>query len=320
MAMRPDQVEQFHRDGFVIVEDVFTPADLQPAMDGIADIVDHFAELLYDAGKIPSKHADKDFHTRLAAIERDYPESSVLVHHFGVLPPELAELWSCDALIDMVAQLIGPDIGGHPIWNIRSKTPQTERMTVPWHQDTAYLLPGAEASVQPAAWIPFEDIGAEIGAIQVVRGGHTGRIGEHYIENRTGNPHSWYLFIPADDLTQEDIVTCEMRFGSVLFLHNMTPHRSLENLSDRVRWSVDLRWQNPALPTGQEGAGELIVMRKADDPEFRPDWAAWTARAREERRAYGLHGDSDALDFEKTYDGGWLRRWERPIPDGARIG
>ena len=31
-------------------------------------------------------------------------------------------------------QILGPDIMGHPVWNIRSKTPQNEATTVPWHQ------------------------------------------------------------------------------------------------------------------------------------------------------------------------------------------
>ena len=47
-------------------------------------------------------------------------------------------------LLDMVENWVGKDISGHPVWNIRSKTPQTARMTVPWHQDSAYLKDGAE--------------------------------------------------------------------------------------------------------------------------------------------------------------------------------
>lgn len=26
------------------------------------------------------------------------------------------------------------DVGGHPVWNLRAKTPQQEQATVPWHQ------------------------------------------------------------------------------------------------------------------------------------------------------------------------------------------
>ncbi len=37
----------------------------------------------------------------------------------------------------MMEQILGTkDISGHPVWNLRSKTPQNEATTVPWHQGT----------------------------------------------------------------------------------------------------------------------------------------------------------------------------------------
>lgn len=44
------------------------------------------------------------------------------------------DVWSNDRLLNVVEQLIGPDIMGHPVWNLRTKTPQNEATTVPWHQ------------------------------------------------------------------------------------------------------------------------------------------------------------------------------------------
>lgn len=49
---------------------------------------------------------------------------------------------------------------------------------------------------------------------------------------------------------EKDIVTCEVPRGSVLFLNNLVPHRSLNNASDKIRWSYDLRWQRPDEPEG----------------------------------------------------------------------
>lgn len=46
------------------------------------------------------------------------------------------ELWTSERLLNVVEQLIGPDIAGHPVWNLRTKTPQNEATTVPWHQGT----------------------------------------------------------------------------------------------------------------------------------------------------------------------------------------
>ena len=46
----------------------------------------------------------------------------------------IRRLWSGEKLCNAVEQLIGPDIGGHPVWNLRTKVPQDEASTVPWHQ------------------------------------------------------------------------------------------------------------------------------------------------------------------------------------------
>ena len=56
---------------------------------------------------------------------------------------------------------------GHPVWNLRTKTPQTEQTTVPWHQDNAYLHSSALLTLQPAAWIPLIDTNMKNGCMQV---------------------------------------------------------------------------------------------------------------------------------------------------------
>ena len=185
----------------------------------------------------------------------------------------------------------------------------TNLMTVPWHQDTAYLLPGAERTEQPVAWIPLTDVTAENGALQVIHGGHrAGSVIMHHLHRQLGDERSSFLYIDEEDLPVGDVVTCDVRFGSVVFLNQLIPHRSLENYSTAVRWSIDFRWQNPHLPTGQEGLIDPIVMRIDGQPDFRPDWTTWL-------EAYGkrhddYRGKSKTDEFDPAYYGYWLRRWE----------
>lgn len=44
------------------------------------------------------------------------------------------KLWTNEKLLNVIEQLIGPDIGGHPVWNIRPKAPHESNHDVPWHQ------------------------------------------------------------------------------------------------------------------------------------------------------------------------------------------
>ncbi|CAF5131346.1 unnamed protein product, partial [Rotaria socialis] len=44
----------------------------------------------------------------------------------------------------------------------------------------------------------------------------------------------------------------------------------MENYSQNIRWSLDLRWQNPNEPNGFYGLKDNILMTKSDDENFKP--------------------------------------------------
>ena len=305
-----EQIKQYHKEGYTIVENVFEENELDPVLNEFEEIVNEFAERAFLNQKIKRKYENENVFKRLAKIESEFQGSSVLIHHKGELKPNLAKLWGSRNLLDIVENWVGPDISGHPVWNIRSKTPNTVRMTVPWHQDSAYLVEGAEKTIQPAAWIPFLDVNKKNGCMQVVKGGHkSGKVFNHKLESKARVKDSWYLYIDDAEINQDDIVTCEMKKGSVLFLHQLVPHRSLENYSDEVRWSVDLRFQNPLDEAGfHTGLVAPIIMRKASDPDYLPDWDSWFKGYEKEHTKF--RGRSEKDEFDSTLEGAWLERWD----------
>ena len=123
MTISDEDVQRYFDDGFLIVENLLSRAELQPVLDAIEGIVDETAERLYAAGRIADKHADKGLDTRMTALESDYPGAALLVHLRGVMEPSIADLWSGDKLLGVVERLMGPDIAGYPVWNLHSKTP-----------------------------------------------------------------------------------------------------------------------------------------------------------------------------------------------------
>ena len=139
-------------------------------------------------------------------------------------------------------------------------------------------------------------------------GGRAGRTpvgqgGAHRLENTRGHKDSWYLYIPDEELPSGEIVTCEMPPGSLLLFSQLLPHRSTENTSDSVRWSIDLRWQRPEALSGFEGIKDPILMRTARDPDYQIDWPlgpqtgsrtpCWKRRATSSPRASPGRGWSD---------------------------
>lgn len=284
MPLSAPQLQEYDRDGFLVLPGFFSPLELQPVIAEVEGLVDCLAERLYSAGQIRNRHVDAPFETRLALLEEQHPGAALLVQPTGGPGPALAHLWETSRLLDVIEQVLGPEIAGHPAWNIRSKTPNNPLVTVPWHQDRAYLAAGCHTAL-PTAWIPLVDANRMNGTIEVVRGGHrSGQVLPHRPEYIRGYDNASYFYLPAEELPEGEIVTCEMSRGSVLLINDLVPHRSTENRSDRIRWSIDLRWQRPTDPTGLEGSHGCILMRTARDPNHRADWENW---AKEEQSAAG---------------------------------
>ncbi|CAL5220437.1 g2452 [Coccomyxa viridis] len=325
-VLSKEEMEQYWNEGFLLKHDLIPTELLESVKESISRTVDRVAQQLYKAGKIKDLCEDADFFTRLTKLEAQYPNASVLVHKQGVLPPEVAGLWSSPQLMSAARQFLGGDVGGHPVWNLRAKTPQQEQATVPWHQDNGYLHPESWEVLQVTAWIPLLPATKRNGCMQVLKGGHrAGKTCKHSC--CVGG--TWYVQMDEEDAARQldvdmerDVVTCEMPFGSVLFLNNIIPHRSLDNMSGQIRWSLDLRWQRPNEPNGFYGLKDCITMAKADDPAFQVDWSGWAEQDRTPMQKGAVSADKSTevdkavekeeadRDFDTTISGPWMDRWE----------
>ena len=141
----------------------------------------------------------------------------------------------------------------HPAYRVRPKLPEHDRTLVPWHQDAGYMEPKCDSVLQLTIWIPLIDATVENGCMEVIPHAHRDGVFRH--RSVEGRP---YLDIPPDALPDVEPVVVPVKFGSALLFTNLTPHRSIPNVSNQVRWSVDSRYQDAAKPTGyQPEAGFL---------------------------------------------------------------
>ena len=100
-------------------------------------------------------------------------------------------------------------------------------------------------------------------------------------------------------------VALEMNPGDVLFLTKLTMHASLPNLSQDIRWSVDLRYQPIGEPTGRPWFPGFVARSRAAPERVLSDAGAWAAlwhRARERLAADPLPS---------------FQRWPEENPDCA---
>ena len=134
---------------------------------------------------------------------------------------------------------------------------------MPWHQDLGYLQRDAAETFMVNFWIPLVDATRENGCMEVIAGSHRAPLLEH---ERGMGPAGNFKGVIDEQLPDGEHVLCPVRVGGVLLTQHKTMHRSLPNVSDDIRWSLDLRYSHPELPTGRHGVPGFIA-RSRRDPE-----------------------------------------------------
>jgi phytanoyl-CoA hydroxylase len=173
-------------------------------------------------------------------------------------------------LLDAVESIVGPEILSNPVQHVRIKppehlTPKDENGRVqlgatPWHQDNGVVLPEADETDMLTVWFPLLDAPVEAGPLTVVPQKHR----EGLVTHCPGRPGG--LAIPDELIPVEQSIPQPMARGDVLFLHRRTPHASLSNVSDNIRWSFDLRYNPIGQATGR-GIFPSFVARSKSNPE-----------------------------------------------------
>jgi ectoine hydroxylase-related dioxygenase (phytanoyl-CoA dioxygenase family) len=146
-------------------------------------------------------------------------------------PSEISETYlevmQNSAVVDMVADLIGPNVKYHHC-KINSKLPGNNTV-VHWHQDFPYTPHTNDDIV--TALLMLDDVTEENGCLLVVPGTHKGPVNSLFQDGVfTGT---------VDAATTEQLAAAEIpvtgKAGSVCLMHTRLQHSSRANQSDRSR-------------------------------------------------------------------------------------
>lgn len=260
-----DQVHFFQNQGYLLVEDAIPPSTFGLLSQEINGLIDGLAQTALAEGKLTETFAEAPFERRLALIDGalGYPEEHYGIFNGKLRTPGMFQIVTAPGLLDIVESMIGPEILAHPQFNLRAKLPSLDKFVVPWHQDEGYLHPGAEDTFMVNFWVPMVDATRENGTLEVIAGSHRTPLIEH--EPGLG-PAGNFKGVHDHQLPPGDQVLCEIGVGGVVLLQKRTIHRSLPNTSQGIRWSLDLRYCDPALPTGRNEIPGFVA-RSAASPD-----------------------------------------------------
>lgn len=261
MKLTDQERTQFETLGYVVKHGVLTETDVAPLRRDLSAAITAVGERLVREGRLTSTYEEEGFERQLAAMFEEDVEAGLEAHQAvtgrggGTFKEQsILDFLRHPSLLESVEQLVGPEIIGSSVYRVRPKVPDYDRGEVPWHQDSGYLLPHCDGSLTLTCWIPLVDATRENGCLHVIPGAHRNGIIRHY----TGG-HGNFLEIAPEDLPAPEPVCCEMSAGDVLFMTNLTPHASFVNGTNRVRWSVDLRYHDFDVPHNVEEPPEAYT-------------------------------------------------------------
>ncbi len=294
------QLNQFDEDGFLVVENALdTELDLKPVVNEYSELLDSLCSNWYAEGKLPSPYPDLPFAEKLIKVLNEgdqaydryiditLPGKNVTEDTPIHLGKAVFNLLRSPRLLDVVECFVGPEIYSSPVQHVRIKPPERhvpdeylERNSIGrtnWHQDQGVVLSEADDTNMLTVWFPVFDTDAENGCLMVVPQSRRHGLVEPCTDPEKKQPAA----IPDRFIRNPQPVP--LKAGSVLFFHRTTMHASCPNVSDRIRWSFDIRYQPIGQPTGRPFLPGFIARSRKDpaseltDPEI---WADLWRKAR----------------------------------------
>ena len=321
--------ERFAKDGYLIIEDVLSDADLEAVHREYEAVLAREATRLWAEGRVSETYEGLAFAERYTALMRELDDLYDLYQHLDISLPLLHEM-SPDAtlhagpavferilrnpaILDVAEAFLGGEICSSPVQHTRIKPPvgTLEGMVTDsnvsktfWHQDEAVLAETADEIDMLTVWVAMTPAQVENGCMVAVPGSH--RADPALAMHCPGSTvSSAEIFIP-DDLIGQDVVPLAVERGGLVLLHQRTVHGSLENTSDRLRWSFDLRYFRTGQASGREVFPSFVARsRTAPEAELR-DADAY-------REAWFDARDRLAAQGEIAFNTRWSRYGDHPL-------
>ena len=279
-----NQIDSFKQDGYLVVNDVLEKKVLDKVCLEYEELMDKLYSNWYTKRLVPPD-TGMNFYEKLLAsykagcdwfqpMDISFPGDRIKPDTPFHIGPAVFDMVTSDRLLDMVEDLIGPEITSNPIQHVRLKPPtvnlhkdefRAQISVTDWHQDRAVALEEADNTKMITVWLAISDATVENGCLRVI----------------PGKP-KMYPHCPkkqatiADGFLDESIaVSLPVKAGGAVIFHPLTPHSSLENKSDKFRWSFDIRYNVTGQDSGRSHFPEIVVRSKTNPDSVLTDWKIW---------------------------------------------
>jgi ectoine hydroxylase-related dioxygenase (phytanoyl-CoA dioxygenase family) len=221
--------EAMDAHGYVLIRRLLTARDIDPLLSDITAILRRDGWLANSRDPReriadPTATCGEDDATYKQTYERVFslPSFHELPHH--------------RVLQAVMKALVGQELLIHPKSVARLVFPNFARGIIRAHQDHTAVAGDADSFT---GWLPLHDCPLQQGPLRILEGSH--RFGLQPTAGHTG-------YIAPGTERGGDWVEGEINAGDLLLFHSLTVHEAAPNTSDRLRISIDFRFQNYLRP------------------------------------------------------------------------
>jgi len=273
------QLQKFNEDGFLVVDNVLDKTLIQRLRSEYESLVDRVAD---DRKSLTANWQTLAFEEKLnhliandpAAYEFldiSLPLKEGLDESAGVhTGPAVFDLITFPGILDIAESIVGPELISNPVQHVRIKPPEknlneagrgnSNMARTGWHQDQAVIVEQANEAPILTVWVAITDATADMGCMQAIRGSHLWPSVSMHCPGKSGVGE---IFIPDTLVNEHSPVNLSVESGGLVLLHKKTWHGAGPNVSQKTRWSFDLRYQPPGFNTGRECFPEFLARSKA---------------------------------------------------------
>ena len=254
--------EHYEQHGYVLLRGVL-PATLLEACRGVLERwVDQMAEFWREQGRITDLREGLDFEHRFATLWQDAGRPP---HHRSpraplvrLAPREVFTILRDPALLDAAEGLLGTgELISHGVWNSRPKCPESRFTDTPMHQDAQYFRNEFNTGVM-SAWFPLHAVDENRSCLMVTPDTSTEKLYDNSEDADTG-----FVGISKPEAEPLERVPIPMQPGDLLCFKETTPHGAMPNRTDKMRWSIDMRFV-PTRTAHPDALQTGFVARSAD--------------------------------------------------------
>lgn len=188
-------------------------------------------------------------------------------------------------IMTLMQALLGDTAFPHPLSIARLVFPENREWSTPPHQD---FVNNQGTQDLYACWIPLSDCPLAMGSLAILEGSH--KMGLLPVEYALGAGHR-QSSLPEEVASMQWLAN-DFALGDVIVFHSLTIHRALPNDTDRMRISVDYRYQ---------AEGEDITARCLRPHFERQDWSEiYSTWDREELKYYWRDKKLHTVPFDAS--------------------